>query len=151
MRKEERMHYSMGSIAEQTGAETNSSQVSNNDSVPSADLLKLVLETLDEAKAEDIVSIDLEGKSSIGDHMIIASGSSTRHVASVSEKLVTKLKESGYGTSRVEGLKSADWVLIDASDIIIHIFRPEVRDFYNLEKIWTHDDMLEENQGSTLS
>lgn len=103
-------------------------------------LIDLVLEILEDAKAEDIVTIDLEGKSSLGDYMVIASGRSNRHVSSVADKLIKKLKESGYGRATVEGLTNADWVLIDASDVIIHVFRPEVREFYNLEKIWMVDN-----------
>ncbi len=128
----------MGSVANQAKSGHDKTIVSKS-TTGGAELLKVVLASLDESKAEDLVSIDLEGKSSLGDYMVIASGRSSRHVSSVAEKLVTKLKEAGFGHSRVEGLKSADWVLIDASDVIVHIFRPEVRDFYNLEKIWVHD------------
>lgn len=98
--------------------------------------LKTVLASLDESKADDIVSIDIQGKSSLADHIVIASGRSHRHVAALSEHLVRALKEDGHGAPRVEGQSSADWVLIDASDVIVHIFRPEVREFYNLEKMW---------------
>ncbi len=90
-------------------------------------------------KAEDLVEIDLVGKTSIADTMLIASGRSQRHVGAIAERLVTGLKESGFGTARVEGLPACDWVLIDAGDIIVHIFRPEVRGFYNLEKMWGVD------------
>jgi ribosome-associated protein len=94
---------------------------------------------LDEAKAENVVTIDLAGKSSIGDFMIIASGRSDRHVSAIAEQVQRKLKELGYGRIRIEGLKAGDWVLIDTGDIILHVFRPEVREFYNLEKMWSVD------------
>ncbi len=102
-------------------------------------LLELVLSCLDDRKAEDITVIDLAGKTSIGDHMIIASGRSNRQVAAMADHLVSGLKDAGYGTARVEGLPQADWVLIDAGDVIVHLFRPEVREFYNLEKMWSLD------------
>ncbi len=96
----------------------------------------LVLQQLDDDQAQDIVSIDLEGKSSMADHMVIASGRSTRQVAAMAQKLAEKLKQEGYGSSKIEGLPAADWVLIDAGDIVVHLFRPEVRNFYNLERMW---------------
>ena len=96
----------------------------------------LVLDQLDEDQAQDVVSIPLEGKSSIADHMVIASGRSTRQVASMATKLAERLKKEGHGTPRVEGLPAADWVLIDAGDVVVHLFRPEVRSFYNLERMW---------------
>lgn len=98
-------------------------------------ILKIVQNTLEDNKAEDIVTINLEGKTSLADQMVVASGTSNRHVASMAEKVVEALKKSGY-KSTVEGLEKADWVLIDAFDVIVHIFVPEVRDFYNLEKMW---------------
>ncbi len=127
----------MGSIAEQTKT---SNPGGSTEAPDGTELLKIVVDTLEASKAEELVTVDLAGKSSLGDYMVIASGTSSRHVSSISEKLVIRLKEKGYGSSRVEGLKNADWVLIDASDVIIHIFRPEVRDFYNLEKIWVHEE-----------
>ena len=99
-------------------------------------LLDLVTGSLDDDKAEDIVAIDLAGKSSIGDHMVIASGRSTRQVSAMADHLIGKLKQSGAPRVNVEGLNTGDWVLIDAGDIIVHLFRPEVRDFYALEKMW---------------
>ncbi|MGF1605230.1 MAG: ribosome silencing factor [Rhodothalassiaceae bacterium] len=101
--------------------------------------MELVLSCLDDRKAEDVTVIDLAGKTSIGDHMIIASGRSNRQVAAMADHLVSGLKDAGYGTARVEGLPQADWVLIDAGDVIVHLFRPEVREFYNLEKMWSLD------------
>lgn len=103
----------------------------------SAALLKDVVHWLDEAKAEEIVTVDLAGKSSIGDFMVIASGRSDRHVGAIADQLRKKLKDAGCPSVRVEGLEACDWVLIDSGDIIVHVFRPEVRDFYNLEKMWS--------------
>ncbi|MDX2157817.1 MAG: nicotinate-nucleotide adenylyltransferase [Hyphomicrobiaceae bacterium] len=102
-------------------------------------LLKRILAWLDDAKAEDIVTIDLKGKSSIGDFMIIASGRSDRHVGAIGDQVQRKLKDEGHGRVRIEGMPQCDWVLIDTGDIILHIFRPEVREFYNLEKMWAAD------------
>lgn len=92
---------------------------------------------LDEAKAENVVVIDIKEKSSIGDYMVIASGRSDRHVGAIAEQLQRKLKESGRSGVRVEGQRHCDWVLLDAGDIIVHVFRPEVREFYNLERMWS--------------
>lgn len=103
--------------------------------------LDIVLTSLDDSKAEDIVSIDIQGKSSIGDYMVVASGRSHRHVAAVTDHLIKALKEAGFGFPRVEGQSSADWVLIDTGDIIVHVFRPEVREFYNIEKMWQAPDL----------
>jgi ribosome-associated protein len=105
----------------------------------SEDLLKRIVAWLDDAKAEDIVTIDLKNKSSIGDFMIIASGRSDRHVGAIAEQLQRNLKNEGHGRIRAEGMPQCDWVLIDTGDIIVHIFRPEVRTFYNLEKMWSAD------------
>lgn len=102
-------------------------------------LAKSLIRTLEEDKAEDLVVIDLEGKSSIADQMIIASGRSQRHVAAIADHVVRHLKDEGRTGTRVEGLPNADWVLIDTGDIVIHLFRPEVREFYNLERIWGTD------------
>lgn len=102
----------------------------------SADQLNMVIESLEDGKAEEIVTIDLEGKSSIGDFMVVASGRSHRHVAAIADKLAKQLREAGFSRPRVEGNDSNDWVLVDAGSIIIHIFRPEVREFYNIEKMW---------------
>ncbi|HUE46525.1 MAG TPA: ribosome silencing factor [Aestuariivirgaceae bacterium] len=108
-----------------------------------ADLLATVHSSLEDSKAEDIVAVDLGGKSSVADHMVIASGRSNRHVSAVADKLLQTLKEQGAGPARVEGLAQADWVLIDAGDVIVHIFRPEVRSFYNLEKLWSSESPVE--------
>jgi ribosome-associated protein len=98
--------------------------------------LRLVLACLEDAKAEDSVTIDLSGKTSIGDYMVVTSGRSQRHVGAVADHLVKDLKAAGVHGVRVEGLRQSDWVLIDAGDVIVHVFRPEVRIFYNLEKMW---------------
>jgi len=108
--------------------------------MPDADLHALVLDQLDEDQAQDVVSIALEGKSSIADHMVIASGRSTRQVAAMAGKLAERLKGAGFGAPRIEGLPAGDWVLIDAGDVVVHLFRPEVRSFYNLERMWGFGD-----------
>ena len=100
----------------------------------------LVLDSLEDDQALDIVSIPLEGKSSIADFMVIASGRSTRQVAAIATKLAERLKAAGCGSPRIEGLPAADWVLIDAGDVVVHLFRPEVRTFYNLERMWGFGD-----------
>ena len=103
-------------------------------------LHRLILESLDDDQAVETVSIPLEGKSSIADHMVIASGRSSRQVASMATKLAEKVKAQTGRSPRVEGLPVADWVLIDAGDVIVHLFRPEVRSFYNLERMWAFGD-----------
>ena len=103
------------------------------------DLHALVLAQLDDDQALDVVSIPLEGKSSVADYMVIASGRSTRQVASIAQKLAEKVKQNGFGPAKVEGLPAADWVLIDAGDVVVHLFRPEVRSFYNLERMWSFE------------
>ena len=107
-------------------------------SFSSAELLQFVITSLEDDKAEDIINIDLKGKTSIADSMIIASGRSTRQVAAIADHLYRKLKHGPNGC-KLEGMEKADWVLLDAGSIIIHIFRPEVRTFYNLEKMWAVD------------
>ena len=102
-----------------------------------AELESMVLTRLDDDKAQDVVSIDLKDKSSVADRMIVASGRSHRHVGAMADHLLRTLKDAGFGRARVEGLPHCDWVLIDAGDVIVHLFRPEVRAFYNLEKMWT--------------
>ena len=103
-------------------------------------LHNLVLRSLDDDKAVDVVTIPLMGKSNIADHMVIASGTSTRQVASMAQKLSERIKRDLGRSVRVEGLPVADWVLIDADDVIVHLFRPEVRSFYNLERMWAFED-----------
>ena len=99
-------------------------------------LLDRVLASLDDDKAEDVVAIDLRGRSSVADHMVICSGRSSRQVGAIAEKLVDRMKAEFGRTCKVEGKDQGDWVLIDAGDVVVHVFRPEVRDFYQLEKMW---------------
>ena len=102
--------------------------------------LAQIVAWLDDAKAENIVTIPLKGKSSIGDFMVVASGRTNRHVGAVADQVRRKIKESGIASSvSIEGMEASDWVLIDTGDIVIHVFRPEVREFYNLEKMWLAD------------
>lgn len=93
--------------------------------------------SLDDDKAEDVVTIDLRGKSSMADYLVIASGRSTRQVGAMADHLLRKVKTEGFGTAAIEGIPQNDWVLIDAGDVIVHLFRPEVRAFYNIEKMWS--------------
>ena len=101
--------------------------------------IKLVRKSLEDSKAEDIVPIDITGKSPVADWMVVASGRSQRHVGAIAERLVSELKEAGGKGIRVSGERQGDWVLIDAGDVVVHIFRPEVRNFYNIEKMWLAD------------
>ncbi|MET1027020.1 MAG: ribosome silencing factor [Dongiaceae bacterium] len=103
------------------------------------DLLKIVATSLDDDKAEDIVSIDLRGKSSIADYMIIASGRSSRQLVAMAQHLDEKLSRLGVKDVAIEGMTQGDWVLLDGGDVVVHLFRPEVREFYNLEKMWGAD------------
>jgi len=100
------------------------------------DVLDLVLQSLDDDKAEEVVQIDLRGRSSVADYMVICSGRSSRQVAAISEKLLERLKERFRLTARSEGKETGDWVLIDTGDVVVHVFRPEVREFYQLERMW---------------
>ena len=102
-----------------------------------SDLKSVVVSTLDLNKAQDIVTIDLKDKSSMADYMIIASGTSSRHIQSLSEQVLNKLKDNGVKDSKIEGKDSSEWKLVDGIDLIIHIFHPEKRRFYELEKIWS--------------
>ena len=102
-----------------------------------SDLKKIVINTLDFNKAQDIVAIDLKDKSSMADYMIIASGTSSRHIHSLSEQVLEKLKDNGVKESKIEGKESSEWKLVDGIDLIVHIFHPEKRKFYELEKIWS--------------
>ena len=102
-------------------------------------MIDVVLQSLDDAKAEQTVAIDIAGKSSLADHMVVTTGRSNRHVAAVADQVVKALRESGFTKPRIEGLPHADWVLVDGGDVIVHIFRPEVREFYNIEKMWQAD------------
>ena len=102
--------------------------------------LQRVLSSLDDSKAEDVVTIDLRGRSPLADYMVIASGGSQRHVSALADHLLYAMKDCNKGQTRVEGLSECDWVLIDLGDIIVHLFRPETREFYNLEKMWNTSD-----------
>ncbi|WP_332065832.1 ribosome silencing factor [Bartonella sp. CB189] len=134
----------------------NSSQKCSYSTVPLAEkkvfsgdeILEIILKSLEAMKAEDIISIDLYGKSSLVDYVVIASAHSQRHISAVSEYLLSVLKNNGCCGASVEGLARGDWVLIDTGDIIVHLFRPEVRLFYNLEKMWLTPDL--ENAQSVL-
>ena len=110
--------------------------------LPHEKLHALVMQSLDDDQAQEVVSIPLEGKTSIADYMVVASGRSTRQVASMAQKLAEKVKKAG-GVARIEGLPNADWVLIDAGDVLVHLFRPEVRSFYNIERMWAFGDDAE--------
>ncbi|RVQ67694.1 ribosome silencing factor [Croceicoccus ponticola] len=122
-------------MPENSGFATPANGVAEIDAEPGS-LHALVLQSLDDDQAQDIVSIPLAGKSSIADFMVIASGRSSRQVTAMAQKLAERVKHGGFGPSRIEGLPAADWVLIDAGDVIVHLFRPEVRSFYNLERMW---------------
>jgi ribosome-associated protein len=126
------MHAQAGSPA-QTGSAV---MVAATDTATSEALLATIISSLEDDKAEDIVQIDLRGKTAIGDYMVICSGRSTRQVAAISEKLMQRVKDEYGRTARIEGKDTGDWVLIDTGDVIVHVFRPEVREFYQLEKMW---------------
>jgi ribosome-associated protein len=113
-----------------------------NDTAATA--LKLVLESLEDSKAENVTAINITGKSALGDYMVVVTGRSNRHVTAIAEHLIDDLKADGIGPIRVEGLETGDWVLIDSGDIIVHVFRPEIREFYNIEKMWAAPDLEEE-------
>lgn len=121
----------VGPRAERVSAPANSAQTYTAEA-----LLATVLASVDDDKAEDVVQIDLRGRSDVADYMVICSGRSSRQVASISEKLVDRLRHEYRISAKMEGKQTGDWVLIDAGDVIVHVFRPEVRDFYQLEKMW---------------
>ena len=106
-------------------------------------LLATIISSLEDDKAEDIVQIDLHGKTAIGDYMIICTGRSTRQVSAIAEKLSQRVKDEYGRTCKMEGRDTGDWVLIDTGDVIVHVFRPEVREFYQLEKMWLHGEIAE--------
>ncbi|AJD50498.1 ribosome-associated protein [Thalassospira sp. MBR-102] len=114
------------------------------------ELLALIQSTLEDDKAEDLVTINLIDKTSLADHMIIATGSSSRRVASMAEHIVEKLKEAGQGRAQAEGKEQGDWVLVDAGDVIVHLFRPEVRAFYNIEQMWGVENPALKQQAARL-
>lgn len=113
--------------------------LSGADAPVAEDIRAAALASLEDMKAENTVEIDLAGKTSLADTMIVTSGRSDRHVGAIAERVIKDLKDKGFGNARVEGLPACDWVLIDAGDVLIHVFRPEVRGFYNLEKMWGAD------------
>ena len=119
--------------------DTGSIVTSDSPDTTSEALLARILTSLDEDKAEDVVQIDLRGKTSIGDYMVICSGRSSRQVTAIAEKLIERLKSEFGRDAKVEGKDTGDWVLVDTGDVILHIFRPEVREFYQLEKMWLPD------------
>jgi len=106
------------------------------DSTAEVQMIDVVMQSLDDAKAEQTVAIDVTGKSPLSDHMVVTTGRSNRHVGAVADQLVRALREAGFAKPRVEGLPHCDWVLVDGGDVIVHIFRPEVREFYHIEKMW---------------
>ncbi|WND01445.1 ribosome silencing factor [Temperatibacter marinus] len=130
----------------QTASQTDTVSTAPVAQIALSDLLETITSTLDSNKAEEIVPINLSGKSGIADYMVIASGRSNRQVAALTDYLMKALKEAGITGARVEGLDQADWVLVDTGDIIVHLFRPEVREFYNLDKLWASDTDEEEAQ-----
>lgn len=119
-------------LTDRVGAQVADKEVN----IPSMSMLDLILNTLQTEKAEDIVTLNLADKSSMADHMVVASGRSTRQVVALAEKITDQLKQVMGVQSRMEGKSAGDWVLLDAGDVIVHIFRPEVREFYQLEKMW---------------
>ena len=114
-------------------------------------MLSRIITSLDDDKAEDSVTIALKGRSSLCDAVIVATGRSARHVASTAEHLARRLKEAGYGAPRVEGLPQGDWVLVDAGDVIVHLFRPEVRAYYDLEGMWSVDEPAQPKRESAAA
>lgn len=136
--------YSSASVATRPKAsllntDISTSAPSSSESLDPEVLTRLILAKLDDDKAEDVVAIDLKGSSPLADVIVIASGRSQRHVSALADHLLRALKSAGLGRAQVEGLPQADWVLIDAGDVIVHLFRPEVRAFYQIEKIWSVD------------
>jgi ribosome-associated protein len=125
-----------GSNARRGGPIPRSKSQPRSDTAVKPPLLALAEKTLEDGKAEDLTVIDLQGKSGIADYLVIATGRSQRQVVALAERMLEALKAGGYGRRAAEGMRHGDWVLIDAGDVIIHIFRPEVRGFYNLEKMW---------------
>jgi ribosome-associated protein len=126
-------------IAPATGPDMSGADMTDSDR-----LLALILKSLDDDKAEDIVQIDLRGRSEMGDWMVIATGRSSRQVTSIAEKLTDKVKAEMGVLSKVEGRDTGDWVLIDTGDVVVHVFRPEVREFYQLEKMWMSPEQASE-------
>jgi ribosome-associated protein len=126
--------------AKKAAPKTAKKAVAPTPSAIDAVLLERIKTSLDDDKAEDIVVIDMSGRSALADAIVVASGRSSRHVASIAEHLARRLKEAGYGTRPVNGAQQGDWVLVDAGDIIVHVFRPEVREYYDLESMWSVEE-----------
>ena len=122
-------------------------KVSVSDGPEAKELSKFIQDVLDENSAQDVIEIDIRGKSSIADYLLVASGRSNRHVSALADYVQRSLKERGFKDLIVEGQKAADWVLIDAGDVVVHIFRPEVREFYQLEKMWLTGDPAADRPG----
>jgi len=118
-------------------AETDGAEAGHLKELSSDALLALILSSLEEDAAEDVVDIPLAGKSEVADHMVVASGRSTRHVSALAEKMTDRIKKASGMLCRMEGKEMGDWVLVDCGDVIVHLFRPEVREFYDLEKLWS--------------
>jgi ribosome-associated protein len=133
------VHASIGSqpLSRDTAPAAPSAPVSETESAIRTPLEAMILTRLDAEKASDVIFIDLKGKSSLADGIVVASGRSHRHVGAIADHLLRAIKDAGHGRAKVEGLPACDWVLIDTGDIIVHLFRPEVRAYYNLEKIWS--------------
>ncbi|MEM9423057.1 MAG: ribosome silencing factor [Pseudomonadota bacterium] len=125
----------MGNPTKSPGGTTQGAAIASSDRAQ-GEIFSLILQQLEDDQANDIVSIDLAGKSDVADALIICSGRSQRHVGAMADKLHRALKEAGFGSASIEGIPACDWVLVDAGDVIVHLFRPEVREFYNLERIW---------------
>lgn len=119
-------------------------QSKNSGADAAANALKTVLASLEDSKAEDIVSLNISGKSALADYMVVVSGRSNRHVTAICEHLLKDFKDAGFGNARVEGLETGDWVLIDTGDVIVHVFRPEIREFYGIERMWAAPEIGEE-------
>ena len=118
-------------------------QTPSSVSYSAEDVLDTIVTSLEDSKGEDLSTIDIRGKSALGDYMVIVSGRSHRHVGAMADHLLRELKAKGYGPAKVEGQQAADWILIDTGDVIVHVFRPEVRDFYGIEKMWTMEESSE--------
>lgn len=125
------------------GRTVDAAEADNTHNIPAMSLLDLIVNSLTSEKADEIVPIDLRGKSSMADHMVVASGRSSRQVSAMAEKLQSRIKEVTGVIAKVEGKGAGDWVLLDAGDVIVHILRPEVREFYQIEKMWLEDNPAE--------
>lgn len=143
------MRYKLTNIQQAGGAsksgQSKTSKTSKAVAYSAEDVLKTVTESLDDSKAENSNTISIKGKSALGDYMVITSGRSHRHVAAIADHLLRELKSKGFGPVKIEGQQAADWILIDTGDVIVHVFRPEVRDFYAIEKMWSMPDQTDQH------